>query len=177
MILHCLRFLLGLDEPHTQVTERELSLLREYATGTAVEIGCYEGKTTAALAPHCNTLYTLDPFIRGRLGICYGEVIARRQVERSNLHNVKFVKAYSWDFAARFEKRVDFIFIDGDHSDEGIQRDWHDWYPKVVNGGVIALHDARIAPNSPTELGTHRFVKEINSPIVDAIDSLVILRK
>ena len=36
---------------------------------------------------------------------------------------------------------VDFLFIDGDHSYEGVKKDWDMYKPLVREGGIIALHD------------------------------------
>ncbi len=36
---------------------------------------------------------------------------------------------------------IDVLFIDGDHSYDGCTNDLENWFPKVVNGGHILLHD------------------------------------
>ena len=36
---------------------------------------------------------------------------------------------------------VDFLFIDGDHSYEGVKKDFEMYSPLVKNGGIIAFHD------------------------------------
>lgn len=36
---------------------------------------------------------------------------------------------------------VDFLFIDGDHSYEGVKADWENFSPLVKPGGLIAFHD------------------------------------
>lgn len=36
---------------------------------------------------------------------------------------------------------VDFLFLDGDHSYEGVKQDWHYFAPLVRPGGLIAFHD------------------------------------
>lgn len=37
--------------------------------------------------------------------------------------------------------KVDFLFIDGDHSYVGAKRDFHDYGPLVRAGGLIGFHD------------------------------------
>lgn len=39
------------------------------------------------------------------------------------------------------EELVDFLFIDGDHSYEGVKQDFEMYSPLVREGGVIAFHD------------------------------------
>jgi len=36
---------------------------------------------------------------------------------------------------------LDFLFIDGDHTYEGVKRDFEMYSPLVRNGGIIAFHD------------------------------------
>ena len=39
-------------------------------------------------------------------------------------------------------KKVSVIFIDGDHTYEGCKGDIDNWYPQMVDGGVMLFHDA-----------------------------------
>ncbi len=61
---------------------------------------------------------------------------------------VKLVCGDSHDagFAAQVEKmfdgeKVDFLFIDGDHTSAGVQRDYELYHSMVRPGGLIAFHD------------------------------------
>ena len=36
---------------------------------------------------------------------------------------------------------LDFLFLDGDHSEEAVESDLSAWLPKVKPGGVVAMHD------------------------------------
>lgn len=38
---------------------------------------------------------------------------------------------------------LDFVFLDGDHSEQGVQKDFHLIAPWVKSGGLIAFHDLR----------------------------------
>lgn len=42
-----------------------------------------------------------------------------------------------------YEKCVDFLFIDGDHTYEGVKKDFEMYSPFVKNGGCIAFHDIK----------------------------------
>ena len=44
-------------------------------------------------------------------------------------------------------KKIDFLFLDGDHSYEGIKMDFDMYSPLVRQGGIIAFHD--IKPSLP----------------------------
>ena len=185
-LLHFFRCVAGIDGPATQVTSSELSVILDHSRSATVlvEIGCFEGATTAALAANASDgrVYSIDPFFAGRAGVAYGYWIARLELWRKKLRNVRLIRAFSREAAPRFDQPVDFLFIDGDHSLQGIQRDWSDWFPKVKSGGVIAMHDCRISGNSPVELGTMQFYRERLSHTpelreVAAVDSLTVFRK
>lgn len=43
--------------------------------------------------------------------------------------------------AVTFDRPIDFLFMDADHTREGTLRDWKRWSPKVVPNGFVAIHD------------------------------------
>jgi len=47
---------------------------------------------------------------------------------------------------ADFEGPVHLLFVDGDHSYEGVKADIAGWTPKVAPGGVVAFHDFKTEP-------------------------------
>ena len=52
------------------------------------------------------------------------------------------MKMISWEAAKYYkDQSLDFVFVDGDHSYEGVCRDIQAWLPKVKPGGVLAGHD------------------------------------
>lgn len=184
-LMHCCRYLLGLDSPATQVTDREVAILLHHArtASVIVEIGTFEGKTAIALAQATpGKVFSIDPFFSGRLGIGYGEVIARAARRRAGVHNLKYIKDFSYHAASRFDLPVEMIFIDADHSYDGVRRDWIDWTAKLKVGGVVAMHDSRIARNSPVRLGSMEFFeREVATnkdyELIDGADALVVLRR
>lgn len=62
---------------------------------------------------------------------------------------------------AIFPDGLDFIFIDGDHSYEGVRQDWEMYAPLVRAGGCVAFHDL-ICPGPPQEhIQVGRLFREI----------------
>jgi len=59
-------------------------------------------------------------------------------------------------------KKIDFLFIDGDHTYEGVKKDFEMYNPMVKNDGIIAFHDI---VSHPPEIGceVNRFWNEIKS--------------
>ena len=183
-LLHLVRFMLGLDVAASQVTDRELQMLLRYSRDarTICEIGCYEASTSVALARNTTgTVYSVDPFHHGRLGVSYTEYVARLHRWRNRLQNLVFLKGLSHEIGCKFSGSIDFLFIDADHSYEAVKADWDGWFPKVRKGGYIALHDSKPAANSPQMLGSMRFyledIPKIDGVVeCDSVDSLVIVQ-
>ena len=57
-------------------------------------------------------------------------------------------------------KPIDVLFIDGDHSYEGVKKDFEMYSPLVKAGGIIAFHDIVIHPPE-TECDVNKFWNEI----------------
>ncbi len=63
--------------------------------------------------------------------------------------------SHSADFKSRVARelngeQVDFLFIDGDHTDAGVTQDYNDYREFVRPGGLIAFHD--IVENQPLDI-------------------------
>lgn len=57
-------------------------------------------------------------------------------------------------------KQLDFLFIDGDHTYEGVKKDFEMYSPLVKKGGIIVFHDIAVHPLE-TDCFVHDFWKEI----------------
>jgi len=56
--------------------------------------------------------------------------------------------------------KLDFLFIDGDHTYDGVKRDFEVYSESVSKGGIIAFHD--ICPHPPqTGCEVNKFWREI----------------
>ena len=189
-VAHFLKYYAGLEAAHTQTTADERMAVAKWATGKhrAVEIGVYEGVTTRVIAQSLARnaeLYGVDPFFTGRLGICWSKPIARREVHLAqSTCRVEFVEKLSFDAAQEISGEFDFIFIDGDHSWEGIRQDWLDWSARVISYGIIALHDTRVPKHNPrvAEFGSRKYFDQHIShdtrfELVEQVDSLSVLRR
>ena len=187
---HLIRYFLGLEPADSQTTDAERLALSRHAKGRrrVAEIGVYEGLTSALLLramPTDGTLYAIDPFFAGRLGVCWSKFIARRETARvKSPGEIIFVEKLSFDALDDVPGELDFIFVDGDHSPEGIKRDWADWSPRMATGGIIALHDTRVPAHNPrvAALGSYQYFEshirqDSRFEIIEQVDSLSILRR
>lgn len=57
--------------------------------------------------------------------------------------------------------QLDLLFIDGDHTYEGVKRDFEMYSPMVQAGGLVVFHDIVEIPGP--EFGVHRFWNEVKS--------------
>jgi hypothetical protein len=131
-------------------------------------------------------LWAVDPFYAGRLGFNANELISKSHVKRIKNGTVQFIKKTGAEAARQYASEglppVDFVFIDGDHSWEGIDGDWKGWSPLVKEGGIIGLHDSQSYPGREVTLESARYTADvirldIRFEMIDAVHSLTIWRK
>lgn len=192
VVNHFARWFIGLAGPETQTTIAERDCLCRHAAGCrrVVEIGVWHGVTTCRLRGHMaadGILYAVDPYPVGRLGVSLHRYIAHSEVRRVRNGKVRWVRTTGAD-AARWlgpelAGSVDFVFIDGDHSYDGLRADWEGWSGLIAPGGSIALHDSRSSPaRSIDDAGSVRFTSEViladpRYEVADTVDSLTVLRR
>jgi predicted O-methyltransferase YrrM len=126
-----------------------------------LEIGLDEGGTlllwTRAAASDAH-LISIDTRPPGPLGIYSPFPLVRRCFAHSHQRIDLLLAADSHDNTtqARVEKilrgaGLDFLFIDGDHSRDGVWQDFRMYSPLVRPGGIVAFHDVSQAPAPSTE--------------------------
>lgn len=179
----------GMRAPMAQHTLAEHQALMRYAHAASlvVEIGVAEGASAAGIReamPADGTLYLIDPFHLSRIrALNFLKRAARRAVGSAGSARTVWIESFSQDAARDWKSPIDFLFIDGDHREESVERDWMDWSLFVKDDGVVAFHDARLFPSGwPTrDFGPVRFVDRAfrQGPIsarwsiVEEVDSLV----
>ena len=189
---HPLFALLGLRPAYAQHTLEERETLQRWARGkrTLVEIGVAEGVSALALRQVMRAdgvLYLVDPFHLSRFPLINSvRRVAGRTVGRYQNGRVQWIELFSFAAAREWVLSIDFLFIDGDHSEEAVRRDWNDWSRFVRRGGIVALHDARTFPagwtsqsDGPVKLvdGFLRTRQAGGWEIVEEVHSLVVARR
>ena len=188
--LHFLKYLIRLEKACTQTTQEEMELIKKYAAQKkyVVEIGVYEAVNTVSIAKAISrhaVFFAIDPFFKSKFGFCYYKWITQLNLLRNRVSNkVRLLEVFSYEAAKNIDSKIDFIFVDGDHSYEGIQKDWNLYSTKVVLGGYILLHDTSVPAFdlSRAYLGSVTFFKEIISKdsrfiLLDTVDSLNVLQR
>jgi len=70
-------------------------------------------------------------------------------------------------------RKLDFLFIDGDHTYEGVKQDFEMYGPLVKSGGFVAFHDITDNPEVPV-YGVAKFWRELREKFehVEFIDHI-----
>lgn len=191
-VIYWLTYRLFLQSALTQTTHAEQDCLAKHAKDRKklIEIGVWHGVNTRKfreVMSEAGTLYAVDPFPPGRFGKSWQKRIAHREASMAINGKLVWLEEYSEKAFETFRKLdgepIDFMFIDGDHSYEGVQTDWRLWSPLLASGGVIALHDSRSYEGRQIDhVGAARFVQDVilKDPCfetVDAVDSVTVVQK
>jgi predicted O-methyltransferase YrrM len=138
------------------------------ASGPFVEIGSYCGKSAvylgAAARAAGTVLFTIDhhrgseemqsqwehhdpEVVDAATGRMDSLPHLRRTIEDAGLEDVVIaVVGDSATVAANWTTAIGLLFIDGGHSEEIAMRDYEGWAPKLLPGGVLAIHDVFADP-------------------------------
>jgi predicted O-methyltransferase YrrM len=137
-----------------QIEEELAHLLedvRKLNPSTVLEIGTSMGGTLylwTRLAKHDATIVSLDlpggkfgggySFLRIPVYRRFARPGQRLHLIRANSHQDATLMQVKSRFGLR---QVDLLFIDGDHTYEGVKRDWEMYSPLVRQGGLVVFHD------------------------------------
>lgn len=133
----------------------ELALLYQFAKNlppdaVAVEIGSYRGKSTLTIAQglqdgNGGLLHAIDPHPQYfDYGEADGEVM-RRNVRESGLTNINIIEDYADNVVDSFKEPIHLLWIDGDHTYDGVCSDFKNYTPLLAEGGIVALHDTHLS--------------------------------
>jgi MMP 1-O-methyltransferase len=126
-------------------------------SGAIVEIGSWKGKSTiwlghGSLAGKRAKVHAVDPHTGSPEHHAGGRQVSTYDEFARNIHNaglgdlVEPHVDFSESVARRFNDPVELVFIDGLHEYEGVKTDFEAWFPKLVEGGIMAFHDTAVWP-------------------------------
>ncbi len=142
--------------------EQLLSVYRLAVTwpgeGDIVELGCWTGLTTCHLGTACKVrgqgmVYAVDTFEGTKEGGKLYESISNyngstKEVFDSRICNaelrnhVEALAGYTSEMVHHYKGTpIRLLFIDADHSYEGVKQDFELWSPLVEPGGLVLFHD------------------------------------
>ena len=135
-------------------------------SGAIIEIGCWEGKSTVALAAACHpeTLIAVDSWMGN---IAEGpnrydvQQAATRDVYRTFLGNIETLtrgnvqveRRDCFEFLAGFMQPVKFCHVDASHDYASVKRTLEMLAPMVIDGGILCGDDYLSANARRADLG------------------------
>ena len=160
---------LGITQKPGEI-RRLYELLQEERPRRVLEIGLDQGGTLflwSRVAADDAHLISLDTRPLGLLGSAAPFALGRRGVVRAGQRLDLLMPLDSHDPGTRRRVEtllagnpVDFLFVDGDHTYDGVRQDFEMYSPLVRPGGLVAFHDISASPTPDTE-GTSRFWREL----------------
>lgn len=142
-------------------------LAKETKVGCIIEVGSYRGRSTVALGRgsldgHRAPVYAIDPheeFV-GVLGGVFGPedraAFYRAMLDTGCYDVVRLINLSSEIVAPNWTKPVSLLWIDGDHSYEGVKRDFDCWSPHLTADATVVFDDSL----DPT-IGPYRLIQEM----------------
>jgi predicted O-methyltransferase YrrM len=148
-----------------------------------VEIGSYCGGSTVVIARTAARraararVFAIEPFSAegARYQRNYEALFDANVAEWGVGSTIQKVRKLSDEAAVEWKDPIDFLYIDGDHSYDGVVRDIRNFVPFVRDGGVFAFHDYK-----PGKDGVRRAVDALVAPHHEKLfqaGSLAVFRK
>ena len=122
-------------------------------TDTSIlEIGAWKGRSTVllglgAMDGNRAKVFSIDPHTGSpEQKERYGKINTlsewKSNVEKAGLGEIVTSYIMTSKEASHLPKRkIGMIFIDGDHNYDMVKLDFEIWFPKLLDGGLIAIHD------------------------------------
>jgi hypothetical protein len=142
-------------------------LAKETKNGCIIEVGSYRGRSTVALGRgsldgHRAAVYAVDPheefvgILGGRFGPEDRAAFFRAMLDTGCYQVVRLVNLSSEVVAPNWTRPVGLLWIDGDHTYEGVRRDVDCWLPHLTREAMIAFDDSLTC-----DLGPYKLIAEM----------------
>lgn len=147
-------------------------LVNKIQPETIVDLGVDNGFSTFCFAsPEIGHVYGVDSFqgdpcagVRD-INTYWGVLQKQREFD---LNNLTFIKCYFDELASVWNKPIDILHIDGDHSYESVKNDFFNWCKFLKDDGIILMHDTCVYQDG---FGVYKFFDEIPYPKINFTNS------
>lgn len=181
-----LRECIKLTQGMTDVAGCEMlyKLAREVRGGCIVEVGSYRGRSAVALGRGSLDgqrvpVYAIEPHAEfvgergGEFGPADRAAFYQAMLRTGCYQVVRLVNLTSEAVAPNWAQPIGLLFIDGDHSEPGVRRDWACWSPQLTADAIVAFDDSDWA-------GPAKLIGELTASGWQKIDSsgvITVLRR
>ena len=114
----------GIQQKQKEFTEL-MQIIIDNKYKSVLEIGAYSNGCTYAFASICKKVVSID--------------LNHRSTERFD--NATYITGNSHEVRNDIDGKFDVIFIDGDHTYEGVKKDFELYSDLINKGGIICFHD------------------------------------
>ena len=152
-------------------------LARSLQPEVCVEIGSARGKSACFVGQALKQngkgkLYAIDPHAKTDwndiMSVDTYDVMRKHLESLGLLDRVEIVRKTAEQAALNWNLTIDLLFIDGDHSYEGVKKDWELFTPHLSPFGVVVFHDttweidpANRSTSTRDDMGVPRFVDDL----------------
>jgi len=128
-------------------------LAKSVPDGCIVEVGAYRGQSTVALGRGSIDgqqvpVFTIEPheiftgIYGGEFGPSDRGAFYKAMLDSGCYHVVRLLNTSSELIANNWNKEISLLWIDGDHSHEGVNRDYECWQPFLKQNAIVAFDDS-----------------------------------
>jgi predicted O-methyltransferase YrrM len=162
-------------------------LAKDVRAGCILEVGSYRGRSTVALGlgslnGRRPPVYAIEPhetfqgLLGGRFGPGDRAAFYRAMLETGCYEVVRLINVSSEVIAPGWTHEIGLLWIDGDHSYQGVKRDVACWLPHLAGHGLIVFDDT-LDPS----LGPHQVITEMiqthGFEVVRRVGSVAVLHR
>ena len=164
------------------VTDEQMNYLlfalseTESLIGTVViEVGAFRGETTSVLAEHTKrTVVAVDKYFSG--WDLSASALSSFMDKTKIFDNVELERKTSGEAVSSWSRPMaGLIFIDAQHNFVNTHFDIETWLPKLVDGGLMAMHDVDQIEFAGTRLAAWLAIRKLT--LWAHVDGLVICKK
>ena len=162
-------------------------LAKDAESGCIVEIGSYRGKSSVflgkgSLAGYRLPVHAVEPHKTftveggGKYGARDRTVFYETMLKHQCSEIVSLINLSSEQFTSNWTDKISLLWIDGDHSYNGVKRDFTCWEPHLDPEAVVAFHDS-IDPQLGPRLIINELLRSGTWEQVSMIDSITVIRR
>lgn len=145
--------------PHIHQDKEEFWVFLQYVLGIKpkiiLELGASHGGTTLIWQEVSSKVISLeygkvlcpDHFSQSAFGLAGGIPDTRFNTDVVSFLVMDSHSTETLGFIKNLTPQIDVLFIDGDHSYEGVKQDWEMYSPLVRSGGLVGFHDIMYGRN------------------------------